>query len=189
MIKKNELYLLIFTVLIFISITLVVFRFWNTKNLLCQQAYVTKVYDWDTVYANWLWKIRLVWIDAPEIYHSWRTKLKSYKFYWCWKESKEFATKYLYHKNILFCKDPLTNNRWWYWRFLRYAMIYSWDTQISFWYLSIKNWFAKVYKYADFTLKSKYKKAERYAKNSHIWIWSEKCLSEDKKFRNKFNIK
>jgi endonuclease YncB( thermonuclease family) len=104
---KQKVYLVV-TIIIFVTTLWVIYKFGTqTNNFLCEYAYVEKVYDGDTVYTDKLGKIRLIGIDAPEIYHSGWTKVKPYKFYGCGIQSKEFAEKYLKHKNILFCKDPI----------------------------------------------------------------------------------
>jgi len=188
--KSNIVWIVV--VLLFFSIVGIIFYSWkhiSSKNPYCEYAFVEKVYDGDTVYTDKLWKVRLLWIDAPEVYHpGW--PIKKYKFYWCWLESKHFAERYLYHKEIEFCADPEGNNKWWYGRYLRYAMIYSWNQKVPFGYISILHWMAKVYKYANFTRKSKYLEAEKKAKKEKIWMWSEKCIEEDKKFKEEhFNKK
>jgi len=184
--NRKNLIILLISIFIFSTTIFIIYKNWNKQedNKLCEYAYVEKVYDWDTVLTDKLWKIRLLWIDAPEVYHPWWTKIKSYKFYWCWNESKQLAEKYLYHKNILFCEDPLANNKWWYWRYLRYAMVQSWNQQIPFWYISISKWMAQVYKYADFSRKEKYQELQNKVRQKHIWMWSFKCILEDRKYKN-----
>ena len=183
---KQKVYLVV-TIIIFVTTLWVIYKFGTqTNNFLCEYAYVEKVYDGDTVYTDKLGKIRLIGIDAPEIYHPGWTKVKPYKFYGCGIQSKGFAEKYLKHKNILFCKDPIWDNKWSYGRLLRYAMIFTGNTKVPFGYLSIQHWCAKVYTKAQFTRKSKYLEAEQQAKQKHIWIWSEKCILEDKKFKETY---
>jgi len=188
--KRKQVLYLIFSVVLFVATFGLIWYFSHLpqtqQNFLCEYAFVEKVYDGDTVRTDKLWKVRLLGIDAPEIYHPGWTKVKSYKFYWCGEESKQFAEKYLYHKKILFCADPLSNNKWWYGRNLRYAMIFTGGKQVPFGYLSIKNWRAMVYKKASFTRKKKYLEAEKQAKSKHIWIWSEKCIQQDKEFKEKY---
>ena len=183
--NRKNLIILAISIFIFGATIFIILNYWDnyTNNNLCKYAYVEKVYDWDTVLTDKLGKIRLLWIDAPEVYHPWWTKIKSYKFYWCWNKSKQLAEKYLYHKNILFCKDSISNNKWKYGRYLRYAMILSWDQQIPFWYISISKWMAQVYKYANFSRKEKYQELEKKAKQKHIWMWSTECIIEDKKYK------
>ena len=185
--KKSNIVWIVVIILFFSTVWLIFYfsKSLPSENSYCEYAFVEKVYDWDTVYTDKLGKVRLLWIDAPEIYHpGW--PVKKYKFYGCWKESKEFAEKYLYHKEVEFCADPNADNKWGYWRYLRYAMVYSWYEKVPFWYISILHWMAKVYKYANFTRKSKYLKAEEKAKKEKIGIWSEKCIQEDKKFKEKY---
>jgi len=185
--KKSNIVWLVAVFFFFLTVWVI---FYYSRNLpqinpYCEYAFVEKVYDWDTVYTDKLGKVRLLWIDAPEIYHpDW--PVKKYKFYGCGLESKKFAEKYLYHKEIEFCADPKSNNKWGYWRYLRYAMVYSGSEKVPFGYISIIHGMAKVYRYANFTWKSKYLKAEKQAKMKKIWIWSDKCIEEDKKFKEKY---
>jgi endonuclease YncB( thermonuclease family) len=65
-------------------------------------------------------------------------------------------------------------------------MIFTGNTKVPFGYLSIQHWWAKVYTKAQFSRKSKYLEAEQQAKQKHIWIWSEKCILEDKKFKETY---
>ena len=184
--KKQAFYLIVWVIIFLLTLGVIVYFSTKSYNNWCDYAYVEKVYDWDTVYTDKLGKVRLLWVDAPEIYHPGWTKVKSYKFYGCWELAKKLAEKYLYHKEILFCKDPLANNRGWYWRYLRYAMISFGDKQIPFWYILLKNGLARVYEKATFTWKSKYEQLQKHAKSMHIGIWSKKCILEDEKMKEKF---
>ncbi len=152
----------------------------------CEYDYVEKVYDGDTVLWQKLWKIRLLGIDAPEVYHPWWTKIKSYKFFGCWEKAKQIADKKLLHKNILFCSDSITKDKWKYGRKLRYAMIKSWNTLEPFWEYLLKTWYAKVYKYADCKYKKQYEAIEKINKAEHLGVWSSKCILEDKDFKKKY---
>lgn len=182
--KNKKVFIVLIAIFFFIWISIYLFGN-KVENNNCYIDYVEKVYDWDTVYGKKLGKIRLLGIDAPEIYHPGFTKIKDYKFYGCWKESKEFAEKYLYHKNIKFCYDKIGNKTWGYGRKLMYAFV---DKNTTFWYLSIKTWLAFVYKYADFSKKKFYQQAEQEAKNKRIWVWSKKCILEDINFKIKMWI-
>ena len=188
--KKKQVLYLIFTVFLFGATLGIIWYFSNLPqnkiNPLCEYVFVEKVYDGDTVKTDKLWKVRFLWIDAPEIYHPGWTKVKAYKFYWCWEEAKKFAEKYLLYKKILFCPDFLSTDKWSYWRYLRYAMIFTGWKQIPFGYILVKNWLAIVYKKASFSWKNKYLDAERLAKSKHIWIWSEKCIQQDERFKKKY---
>lgn len=169
------------------TIGIIIFYSQNVNNYNgCTYDYVEKVYDGDTVFAEHLWKIRLLWIDAPEIYHTWFTIIKKYKFYACWEEAKKIAEEKLLHKKIYFCSDPYSKDKWWYWRKLRYAMIYSWNKLIPFWMYLLKMWYARVYKKANFKYKKDYLNIEKENKEKKIWIWSNYCLNKDKQFKEKY---
>ena len=159
---------------------------------------VVKIDDWDTfrIQHNWVVsKIRVLWIDTPELIHPW-LGIKSYKFYWCWKQASEFAIKLLSWKVVYVYKDSLAKNKDKYYRFLRYVFItvnYKWKRiKLPYGMLAIYKWRAKVYKRENFTLKQLYYKIEKIAKTKHIWIWSSKCINEDKlikqQYLNKYNF-
>ena len=152
---------------------------------------VVKVYDGDTFWIennNLDTKIRVLWIDSPEIYHN--QKIKSYKFYGCGQQAQKFAEKLLLNKNIYLYSDSLAKNRWKYHRLLRYAKIpitINWKKKyFDFWAIMIYNGWAKVYKWEKFTKKSWYYKLEKYAKKHKRWIWSSKCQLEDKIIKQKY---
>jgi len=183
---KKSLWLILAMILFLLTLWIIIF-FPKEKlsNNLCVYDYVKKVYDGDTVLTSKLWKVRLLWIDSPEIYYSGR-KIKSYKFYWCSDTVKQIAEEYLNQKEILFCADSLADDKWFYGRYLRYAMIASGDKKIPFGYILLEKWYAKVYKKASFSWKEKYLNAEKQAKEKKIWIWSEKCINEDKEIKEKY---
>lgn len=185
--KKNIFYLIL-SISLFLWIVFYIYNYSKTDNLNpnCSYDYVEQVYDGDTVKAVKLWKVRLLWIDAPEVYHPWWTVVKSYKFFWCWNEAKKIADKYLLHKKLLFCKWELSQDKWKYWRKLRYVMIKTWNTLIPFWKYLLETWYAKVYKYANSQYKKEYLKIEKYNKLHKKWVWSKKCIQEDKKFKDKY---
>jgi len=187
--KKYLLFILSLTIFFWLIWYLYFQSFWNTKNDLvnknCKYDYVEKVYDGDTVLWKKLWKIRLIGIDAPEIFHPGWTKVKSYKFFGCWEEAKKIADKFLLHKNILFCSDSIVKDRWKYGRHLRYAMIKSWGILEPFWKYLLKTWYAKVYKYADCKYKKEYEAIEKENKAEHLGVWSSWCILQDKIFKQK----
>ena len=83
-------------------------------------AKIVKINDGDTLRVeHFTWsnlvdtKIRILWIDAPELYHTWMV-VKDYKFYWCWKEAKQIAEKFLLNKDIKIYSDNLAKNKWKY---------------------------------------------------------------------------
>ena len=152
----------------------------------CKYDFVEKVYDGDTVFWQKLGKVRLLGIDAPEIYHPGWTKVKSYKFFGCGQEAKKIADKKLLHKKILFCSDPLTKNKGKYGRRLRYAMIKNWNNLEPFWEYLLKTWYAKVYQYANFKYKKQYEAIEQKNKAEHLGVFSSWCILEDKIFKKKY---
>ena len=156
----------------------------NIPKSSCQTDFIKKVYDWDTVFWKKLWKIRILWIDTPEIYHEWWTKVKDYKFYACWEYWEKLAKEYLLNKNIKVCFDKNDNKTWWYGRILGY-IFFTWENNqlTDFWKLLIKEWYAKVYKNANFIYKKEYLQLEKQAKNNKLWIWSQECIEKDKKFK------
>ena len=153
--------------------------------LWCTYNYVEKVYDWDTVLAKNLWKVRLLWIDTPETYvfHG----LKTYKFYWCGERAKELAKQKLAWKTILFCTDKLSKDKWNYGRKLRYAMINSWSKLIPFGLYLLENGDTRVYKYAPFKYKEQYFAIEKKLKEEKQWVWAKSCFIQDQQVRQKFS--
>ena len=156
----------------------------NLEN--CENDFVEKVYDGDTIFGEKFWKIRILWIDAPEIYHPWWTKVKSYKDYGCGQQAKLYADKYLYHKNIKVCFDKNSDKTWWYGRILAYIYFLSWQNYEDFWQMMVKIWYAKVYRSANFKKKKIYLKYEKQAKQAKLWVWSEQCKQEDSEFKKKY---
>lgn len=183
-IMKNNVFL-IFSIIVFF-ILLYALLFYNEKKLdlppLCDYDYVEKVYDGDTILTKNLWKVRLLWIDAPEFYNE-KYGLQEHKFYGCAQESKKIAEEKLNWNKILFCKDKLSKNEWTYGRKLRYAMIISWDQQVPFGMYLLENWYAKVYKYGPFSYKEQYENIEEKNIKNKIWLWSKPCFIEDQQLR------
>ncbi len=152
---------------------------------------VVKVYDWDTFRVqtyNLAEKIRVLGIDAPEIYH-WQ-KIKSYKFYGCAQQSKNIAIKLLYGKKVKVLKDKIAKDRWKYWRKLRYVkfpIYYKGKLYyLDFWQVMVYLGWARVYKWENFKNKSLYYKLQNIAKKYKRWIWSKKCILEDEKIKRKY---
>ena len=155
---------------------------------------VEKIYDGDTIRVNNQnvdIKIRLLWIDTPELYH-WQ-KVKTYKFYGCWEKSKNIAVKLLLNKYVKVYKDSLAKNRWKYGRILRYIKIplkYRWKLiDVDYGAIMVYLWLAKVYKRENFENKSLYYKLQDIAKKHKRWIWSTKCILEDKKIKEEYQKK
>ncbi len=153
---------------------------------------VVNVVDWDTIWVetkNMDVKIRILWIDAPEILHS-GIPVKFYKFYWCWIQSKEFAEKLLLGKIVKVYRDSISKNRDKYGRYLRYVFIplnlHNKRVYLPFGAISLYKWMSRVYRYENFILKNIYFKLEKIAKHKRIWIWSSYCKKEDKIIKEKF---
>jgi len=178
----------VFIVILFLSS----FTFWT--SLLDYSLKVEKIYDGDTVRVN-NWnadiKIRLLWIDTSELYHN--QKVKSYKLYGCGEKSKNIAVKLLLNKYVKVYKDELAKNRWKYGRILRYIKVplrYRWKViYIDYGVIMVYLWLAKVYKSEKFENKFLYYKLQDNAKKYKRWIWSEKCISEDKKIKQEYKNK
>lgn len=158
----------------------------NSKLENCEIDFVEKVYDGDTVFWKKFWKIRILGIDTPEIYHPWWTEVKSYKDYGCGQQAKTYADRYLYHKNIKVCFDKNEDKKWWYGRTLAYIYFLSWENYEDFWQMMIKIWYASVFKAANFKKKKIYLEYEKQAKQKKLWIWSEHCRQEDREFKEKY---
>lgn len=185
MIKK------IFSFFIFVFI----FNFSFAKLIFDFTWKVVNVVDWDTIWVetrNRDIKIRLLWIDAPEILHSW-TRIKYYKFYWCWNKAKKFSEKLLLWKVVKIYKDSLAKNKDKYWRYLRYVFVnlnINWKTiNIPYWAIALYKGMARVYKYENFTLKKIYFKLENIAKKRNYGIRSEYCKKEDEFIKNNFKFR
>ena len=150
----------------------------------CIYDTVEKVYDGDTVLTKKLWKVRFLWIDAPEIYHKGWTEVKDYKFFGCGDESRKFVDDMIYKKRVKLCFDKNESKRWWYNRNLAYIMVKTKDgEELPLWALLIEKWLAKTFRAANFKYKKTYLELEKIAKEKHIWMWSEKCINEDKQFK------
>jgi len=168
------------------------FNIWFGKIVFDFTWKVVKVDDWDTIWVETKkadYKIRILWIDTPEIMAPY-TKIKKYKFYWCWDEAKKFAEKILLNNVVRIYYDDLSKKKDKYGRFLRYAFVkirYKWRyIWLPYGALAIYKWRARVYKYENFTLKRVYYKLENIAKSRHIWIWSSKCKLEDKAIKQRY---
>jgi len=186
MIKKTIFFLI--SIFSFALIWIVLFQRVN-KNIVvvddnCMYDTVEKVYDGDTVLTKKLGKVRFLWIDAPEIYHKGWTEVKEYKFFGCGEDARKFVDDMIYKKRVKICFDKTENKKWWYNRNLAYIMVKSEDGEnLPLWVLLIEKWLAKTFRYADFKYKKTYLQLEKIAKEKKIWMWSEKCINEDKQFK------
>lgn len=182
--RIRSLILLFLSVVAFLTLVFFIFKY-KKQDWICSRHLVDKIYDWDTLSAVWLGRVRLLWIDTPEIYNK-KYWFLSHKFYGCASESKEIAKKVLSWKNIMFCSDKLSSDKWKYGRKLRYAMInLSWN-KTSFGYYLISKALAKTYRYANFSKKSKYLKKEKKLKKQLLWIRSKDCVIENFKQAQKY---
>ena len=165
--------ILLFTAMSIFSITL-------AKPIFDFATHVVNVYDGDTLRVEQVlsWKlvntkIRTLWIDAPELYHTWMV-VKEYKFYWCWKQAKQVAEKFLLNKQVKIYSDSLSKNRWKYDRLLRYVYVplpYKGKTiYLPYGAIMVYLGYAKVYEYENFSYKKLYEKLQNMAKKAHRWI-------------------
>jgi len=178
---------------LWISLIVWIFSFTFAQPLFHFSTHVVKMYDGDTVRVqqNLSWnivdtKIRTLWMDAPELYHTWMV-VKDYKFYWCWKKSKDIAAKFLLNKTVKVYSDTLAKNKWKYGRLLRYIYVplpYKGKTiYLPYGAIMVYLGYAKVYEYEKFTYKKLYEKLQNMAKKAHRWMWSAKCIQEDKQIK------
>lgn len=182
--KFRSIFFFAFSLILFWVLIFAVFIF-KEEDWICESYLVEKIYDWDTVEAVWLGKVRLLWVDTPEIYNP-KYGFLSHKFYGCPDFSKKQAEEKLLWKSILFCADKLSQDKWKYGRKLRYAMIDVDGKQTSFGYYLISNARASVYKYSNFEKKQDYLAKEREMINNFEGIRSKECLAQDLEQRLKY---
>ena len=185
--NKKAIYIILSIIIFFVTLfILCILIYRKDNNILCDiNMKVTKVYDGDTVQA-WTYKIRLIWIDAPEwLYEG--SEFKEYKFYGCPELATEYAKEKLLDKKIIFCQDRTNQEHDKYGRKLRYAMISEDGKEKPFSYFAIKKGFAKRYAYANYKWKDKFKELESNAREQKIWIWSDKCQKQDLKIKENNN--
>ena len=160
------------------------FSFTFAKPIFENSGVLNYVVDWDTFYINHQ-KIRIIWIDSPEIYY--HQKIKSYKFYGCWDSVKKKVAIFFKNRTIKLYRDRLSKNIDKYKRPLRYVYIwlhYKWKiVYIPYWAVAVYLWWAKVYKWENFTYKKLYYKLEKMAKKAKRGMWSDKCKEEDNKIK------
>ena len=182
--------------LLWITLIAWVFSISFAQPLFHFSTHVVKMYDGDTVRVqqNLSWnvvdtKIRTLWMDTPELYHTWMV-VKDYKFYWCWIKAKDVAAKFLLNKTVKVYSDTLAKNSWKYHRLLRYIYVplpYKGKTiYLPYGAIMIYLGYAKVYEYEKFTYKKLYEKLQNMAKKAHRWIWSNKCIQEDQKIKEAY---
>ncbi|AEH07296.1 nuclease (SNase domain-containing protein) [Methanothermococcus okinawensis IH1] len=143
-------------------------------------AKVIKITDGDTIWVmdknGKKYKIRLLGVDTPEIYH----KNSPEKFYinnhpisnitylkvWGYK-AKDYAERMLGNKTVIVVFDNEAPRKGYYGRYLAYIFIDGDDFNEEL----LKNGYARVY-VSNFELKTKYLKEERYAKEHKIGLWN-----------------
>ena len=123
------------------------------------------------------YKIRLLGVDTPEIYH----KNSPQKFYidnnhpitnisylkvWGYK-AKDYAKNRLENKTVIVVFDNKAPKKGYYGRYLAYIYVDGRDFNEEL----IKNGYARVY-VSNFELKNEYLKEERYAKENKIGLWN-----------------
>ena len=144
-------------------------------------AKVVKITDGDTIWVmaenGTKYKIRLLGVDTPEIYH----KNSPQKFYidnnhpitnisylkvWGYK-AKDYAKNRLENKTVIVVFDNKAPKKGYYGRYLAYIYVDGRDFNEEL----IKNGYARVY-VSNFELKNEYLKEERYAKENKIGLWN-----------------
>ena len=144
-------------------------------------AKVVKITDGDTIWVmvenGTKYKIRLLGIDTPEIYH----KNSPHKFYidnnrpitnisylkvWGYR-AKEFAKDKLGNKTVVIVFDNKAPKRGYYGRYLAYVFVDGNDFNEEL----LKYGYARVY-VSNFELKNKYLEEERYAKENKLGLWN-----------------
>ncbi|WP_394355306.1 thermonuclease family protein [Methanothermococcus sp.] len=143
-------------------------------------AKVIKITDGDTIWVmaenGTKYKIRLLGVDTPEIYH----KNSPEKFYinnhpitnitylkvWGYK-AKDYAKNELGNKTVVVVFDNKAPKKGYYGRYLAYIYVDGRDFNEEL----IKNGYARVY-VSNFELKNEYLKEERYAKENRIGLWN-----------------
>jgi endonuclease YncB( thermonuclease family) len=154
----------------------------NSK-IIPQKVLVSRIIDGDTIeiiFENWTKeKLRLVWIDTPEIYNT--TDQNEIKH---GKRAKSFASEQLYQKSVFFIPEE-SWQRDTYWRLLWYIQM---SDQRIFNQLVIEKWYSRAYLRYPFKYQVAFKKAQTKAKKDKIWIWSDsqfkKIVSKELKLDN-----
>lgn len=143
---------------------------------------VENVIDWDSINISYLWnklKLRLIWINTPEVY----TKKECY-----WDEAKKYLENLIEWKIIKLRFDSTQGQTDKYWRLLWYVF-FNWENINN---KLIENWYAWEYTYTKtYKYQELFKKSEEKAKNKLKWLWKpETCnweILEIKKEESEIN--
>lgn len=145
----------------------------NKPHWVIRQYWLQEVIDWDTIriYDNsWDYKVRLIWIDAPE---SNDTRFWYAECYW--EESTKHLKELIWENKLI--QIEFDDSQWLYDKYDRmlWYLVIDWENLNE---KMIKDWYAyeytynKKYKYSD-----KFERAEKDAKNDKLGVWWENaCL-------------
>jgi endonuclease YncB( thermonuclease family) len=142
-----------------------------------QEVQIMRIIDWDTIeikLENWeIEKLRLIWVDTPEVYNSANTLELQYG---------KIASAYT--KNMLLWKTLKLEIESWnfrdaYGRLLGYIYLENWEL---FNENLIRNWYSRAYLVYNFKYSKNFKSAETKAKKENLIIW---WNAEYKKIVNK----
>ena len=131
-----------------------------------EQARVVSVHDGDTItvrVGGQTEKVRLLGIDSPELNDERRDyRAEGYK-------ARDFARGLLLGKTVTLESDPRQGNRDAYARLLRYVILGDGTNANE---ELVRRGYARVYNRFNFSLKGRFKDAEREAKRSGLGVWS-----------------
>lgn len=132
-----------------------------------QEIEIIRIIDGDTVeiqLENWnLEKLRLVWVDTPEVYG---TPSNIEKFYW--EKAKQYTTQRLLGKTLQLELEH-TDNRDIYGRLLWYIVM---EDETNFNMELIAKWYSRAYLRYDFKYSISFNAAQTNAKKQKIGIWA-----------------
>ena len=143
-------------------------------------AKVVKISDGDTIWVmvenGTKYKIRLLGVDTPEVYHE-NSPQKfcidgnpitntEYLKVWGYK-AKDYAKNMLENKTVIVVFDNKAPKKGYYGRYLAYIYVDGEDFNEEL----IKNGYARVY-ISNFELKHKYLDDEKYAKENKFGLWN-----------------
>lgn len=129
-----------------------------------------RIIDWDTFVINIEWeeqKVRLIWIDTPEITNSQCLSL----------EAKDFLTQTTNNNRIFLETDLSQGSTDSFWRMLAYLFV-NWKNVNQ---LLIENWLAYEYTYNQkkpYTYQKSFIEAENESKANKLWLHSWICPTE-----------
>lgn len=138
---------------------------------------VIEVIDWDTIKINYNWEninIRMIWIDSPENSTTRFWYVENY-----WDEAKVKLKELIWNNKITI---ELDETQWEYDKYNRLlAYVFIWSININS--KMIESWYAKEYTYNKaYKYQSEFKKAQKNAESSKLWIWKE--VTEEKTTNN-----